>query len=375
MANKAYQYRLYPNQEQAVLFQKTFGCCRKIYNLMLGDKKAHYQATGQTLQTTPAQYKNDYPYLREVDSLALANVQLQLESAYRNFFRGSGVGFPKFKSKKTSRKSYTTNNQKGTIALMDNAIKLPKVGLVRAVIHREPEADWKLKSATISQNASGQYVVSVLFEYEREDISYSLDTTNAIGLDYASDGLYVNSDGQIGSNHKFYRESHRKLAKEQRHLSRKVGAKKGQTKSKNYRKQQRKVAKIHQRIRNQRKDNLHKLSTEIANRYDVVCTEDLNMRALSNKGFGGGKATLDNGYGQFLTMLDYKLADRGKVLVKVDRWYPSSQICHGCGTRHSSLKDLSIRHWTCSTCQHAHDRDTNAAINILQEGLRMLAAA
>lgn len=201
--------------------------------------------------------------------------------------------------------------------------------------------------------------------------TYVADITNAIGLDYASDGLYTDHNGDKGSNHKFYRESHDKLSKEQRRLSRKIGNRKGFIKSNNYLKQLRKVNNIHRHIANQRLDNLHKKSTEIANQYDVVCVESLNMRSMANKGFGNGKATLDNGYGMFLSMLEYKLADRGKYLIKVDKWFPSSQICHNCGTLHPEMKDLKIRTMDCD-CGYHIDRDRNAALNILQEGLRLL---
>lgn len=200
---------------------------------------------------------------------------------------------------------------------------------------------------------------------------YTADKTNAIGLDYASDGLYVDSNGNVGSNHKYYRENHDKLAKEQRKLSRMKGSKKHEVKSNNYIKQLRKVNKIYRHIANQRLDNLHNISTEIANQYDVVCVESLNMRAMSNKGFGNGKATMDNGYGMFLNMLEYKLADRGKYFVKVDKWFPSSQICHCCGMLHPEMKDLAIRTMKCD-CGLTISRDRNAAINILQEGLRLL---
>ncbi len=192
-----------------------------------------------------------------------------------------------------------------------------------------------------------------------------------IGLDYASDGLYVDSNGNTGSNHKFYRESHNKLAKAQRRLSRMTGSKKHETKSNNYIKQLTKVNKIHRHIANQRLDNLHKKSTEIANQYDVVCVESLNMRSIANKGFGNGKATLDNGYGLFLSMLENKLSERNKYLVKVDKWYPSSQICHSCGRRHPEMKDLRIRTMKCD-CGLIISRDQNAAINILNEELRQL---
>lgn len=371
--NKAIKYRLYPTTEQAIMFVKTFGCCRKVYNLMLADKVESYKATGKFATVTPAKYKTEYPFLKEVDSLALANVQMNLQSAFRSRFsksRKKKNGFPKFKSAKHSRKSYTTNNQKGTVAIIGNAVKLPKIGLVKAKIHRQPEADWIIKSATISQESDGTFYVSVLFEFE-QDINAVPVSDNAIGLDYASDGLYVDNKGNVGTNHKYYRESHKKLAKAQRRLSRKVGSKKDEIKSNNYMKQHRKVNKIHRHIVNQRLDNLHKISTEIANRYDVVCVESLNMRSMSNKGFGNGKATLDNGYGLFLNMLEYKLADRGKYLVKVDKWFPSSQTCHCCGIVHPEMKDLRIRTMTCD-CGLIISRDQNAAINIKIEGLRIL---
>lgn len=375
MANKAIKYRIYPTTEQNIMFSKTFGCCRKIYNLMLSDKIEGYKATGKFPTVTPAKYKKDYPYLKEVDSLALANKQLDLQAAFRNTFsksRKKKNRFPRFKSAKHSRKSYTTNNQKGTVAIIDNRyIKLPKVGKVKAVIHRIPDDDWNIKSATVSQESDGKYYVSVLFEFDKAHNTYIADKTNAIGLDYASDGLYVDSNGNVGTNHKYYRESHDKLAKAQRKLSRMQGSKKHEDKSNNYIKQLRKVNKIHRHIANQRLDNLHKISTEIANQYDVVCVESINMRSMSNKGFGNGKATLDNGYGMFLSMLEYKLSDRNKYLVKVDKWFPSSQICHCCGALHPEMKELANRKMICD-CGLTINRDENAAINILNEGLRLL---
>lgn len=375
MTNRAIKYRAYPTTEQSVMFAKTFGCCRKVYNLMLSDKIESYKSTGKFVTVTPAKYKKDYPYLREVDSLALANKQMDLQEAFRNTFsksRKKKNGFPKFKSAKHSRKSYTTNNQKGTVAIIDNkCIKLPKIGKVKAVIHRVPDDSWTIKSATVSQESDGKYYISVLFEFENTVNPYVADKTNAIGLDYASDSLYVDSNGNTGTNHKYYRESHNKLAKAQRKLSRMQGSKKHEVKSNNYIKQLRKVNKIHRHIANQRLDNLHKISTEIANQYDVVCVESLNMKAMSNKGFGNGKATLDNGYGMLLSMLEYKLSDRNKYLIKVDKWFPSSQICHCCGMLHPEMKNLAIRKMTCD-CGLTISRDQNAAINILKEGLRLL---
>ena len=366
--NKAIKYRLYPTNSQVELFAKTFGCCRKIWNLMLADKIEHYKTTGKMLITTPAQYKklNEYKYLKEVDSLALANIQLNLQTAYKNFFRDKKTGFPKFKSAKRSRKTYTTNNQNGTVSLTDNGIKLPKIGIVKAKIHRKPESDWKIKSATISQDNDGKFYASVLFEFDKSITKVPV-SDNAIGLDYTSDGLYTDSNGDICGSPKYYRKSQKKLAKLQRQLSRKAKD------SNNRNKARFKVARLSKHISNQRLDFLHKKSTEIANQYDVVCVESLDMKNMSNKGFGNGKSTLDNGYGMFLAMLDYKLADRGKHFVKVDKWYPSSQICYACGRQHKEMKDLSVRKFVCD-CGYSNDRDINAALNIKGEGLRLLIA-
>ena len=384
--NRAIRFRIYPTTEQSVKFAQTFGCCRKVWNLMLGEKIDHYKSTGKTLQTTPAKYKEEFPYLRDVDSLALANVQLNLQTAYKAFWdkkRKRQNRFPKFKSKKHARKSYTTNNQNGTVAIVDGRfVKLPKIGLVKAVIHRQPEDAWKIKSATVSQESDGSFFVSVLFEFEEiTETPQTLGTLeflnnlaeNSVGLDYKSDGLFMDDTGRIGTNHKFFRESHARLAKAQQKLARKVGSKKGETPSANFRKQQRRVNRIHRRIARQRQDNLHKLSTEIANRFGAVFVESLDMRAMSNKGFGNGKATMDNGYGKFLNFLEYKLADRGKIFQKVDKWFPSSQLCSCCGNR--KKLELSQRVYVCEQCGLSIDRDQNSAINIKMEGLRILGEA
>lgn len=391
MTNKSIKYRLYPTIEQEVMFAKTFGCCRKIYNLMLEDRINSYKETKSFGKQTPAMYKATYPYLKEVDSLALANVQLNLQKAFKNCFdkkRKTNNGFPKYKSAKHSRKSYTTNNQNGTVAIIDDKyIKFPKIGKVKVKLHRLPKTDWKIKSATISQTTDGKYYVAVLFEFENDAPTHTIDINNSIGLDYASDGLFIDSNGNVGSNHKFYRKSHEKLAKTQRKLSRMIESnitgykiignkrypiyKKDISECKNIQKQRLKIAKISRHIANQRLDNLHKLSAEIANQYDVVCVESLNMKAIANKGFGKGKATLDNGYGLFLNMLEYKLADRNKIFVKIDKWFPSSQMCHSCKTLHPEMKNLKIRTMECD-CGVKINRDQNAAINILNEGLRIL---
>ena len=366
--NRAFKFRIYPTTKQQILFAKTFGCCRKVYNLMLADKIAYYEETGKKLSCTPAQYKEDYPFLKEVDSLALANTQLHLQAAYNNFFRDKQNGFPKFKSKRKAKKSYTTNNQKGSIAVTENAVKLPKLGFVKAVVHRDVPEDWVVKSATVSQEADGSYYVSVLYEYE-DTVTVSVDESKVIGLNYKSNGLYADSKGNVADMPHFYRKMQKRLARQQRKLSRKVGNKKNEKKSNNYIKQQRYISKMHRKIANQRKDYLHKLSAEITNQYDIICVENLDMRALSNKGFGNGKATLDNGYGMFLRFVEYKQQAKGHVFIKVNKFYPSTQLCSCCG--HKQKLKLSDRVYICPSCGLVNDRDTNAAKNIETEGLRI----
>lgn len=368
--NKAIKYQIYPTEEQKVLFLKTFGCCRKIWNLMLASRENAYKTDRTVLKPTPAQYKDEYSYLKEVDSLALANVQLDLQKAYERFFTVKGIGHPKFKSKKHARFSYTTNNQNGTVAVDYDAkaIRLPKIGKVKAKLHRISDDSWCLKSATVSMTRNGKFFCSVLFEYESEFSEITHPEKNAVGLDYKSNGLYVSSDGDVCGSPKYFRKGQNRLAKAQRKLRHK------DRDSNNYRKACAKIAKEHLHIANQRKDFLHKQSTEIANQYDMVCVESLDMKAMSNKGFGNGKATLDNGYGLFLNMLKYKLFDRGKVLILVDKWFPSSQLCSCCGTIHREMKNLSIRDWVCPDCGAIHGRDKNAAINIKNEGIRQYLA-
>ena len=371
MPHKAIKYRLYPTDKQAEYFNKNFGCCRKLWNLMLADKIAYYEKTKKQLKTKPTDYYNDYPFFREVDSLALSSVNANLNKAYNDFFSSlkggkKKKGFPKFKSAKRSRRSYKTSNQGTTVRLTDNSIKLPKIGFIKAKIHRRPEPDWRLLSATISQDPDGKYYVSVCFECPEPNITQVPVTEDkAIGLDYKSDGLYTDSNGKTAGSPKYYRKTQKDLAKLQRQLSRK------KKDSNNYNKARLRVARKHKHIANKRLDYLHKKSTEITNQYDTICVETLNMRTMANKGFHNGKATLDNGYGIFLKLLEYKLKDRGKHFVKVDKWFPSSQLCYCCGTQHKSMKNLSQRIFVCS-CGYKNDRDINAAMNIKKEGLQLL---
>lgn len=371
--NKAIKIRLYPTTEQKIMFAKTFGCCRKVWNLMLADKIAYYKEHHQKLHTTPAHYKKDYPYLREVDSLALANVQLHQDRAMINFFEHRAK-YPKFKSKRKTRKSYTTNNQNGTVYVGDGYIHLPKVGNIKAVIHRQIPDGWKLKSATVSQDSAGNYYCSLLYEYEADIRQVPVsESMKAEGFDYKSDGLFMDSEGRCADMPKYFRQSQKKLARAQRTLSRRQGAHKGEEKSHRYLKQQLKVNKIYRKSSNQRLDTLHKISTEKANQYDIIGVETLNQKAIANKHFHNGKATMDNGYGMFLRMLEYKLHDRGKYMVRVGKWYPSSQLCHICG--HRQKMPLNQRTYVCPVCGEVIDRDVNAAINIKHEAMRILMSA
>lgn len=362
--NRAYKFRLYPNKEQEELINKTIGCTRFIYNQMLADKINHYNETKQKLNNTPAQYKSQYEWLKEVDSLALANAQMNLQAAYNNFFRDKKIGFPKFKSKKKSKPSYTTNNQNGTISIIDSKyIKLPKLKEVRCKIHRQIPDTHIIKSATISKTGSGKYFISILTEYEKEDVIVSLDKNKALGLDYSSPSFYVDSQGIEADYPKFYRNAQKILAKEQRKLSHmKYG-------SNNYLKQKIKVAKLHEHLANQRLDWIHKLTKELSEKWDYICVEDINMQNMAQS-LKLGKSTNDNGFGMFRTILQYKMNDLGKQLIKIDKWFPSSKTCRHCGYINSELT-LSDRTWVCE-CGEMIDRDINAAINIRNAGLALV---
>ena len=265
---KAYKFRLYPNLEQRILFEKTFGCSRFIWNQMLADRIAHYEETGESLNNTPAQYKEDYPWLKEVDSLALCNVQLNLNKAYKSFFQSS-FGFPRFKSKKAAQ-SYKTNNKNGTVALLDGKVKLPKVGWVKVKVHRQPKG--LIKSATISKTATGKYFISILCE---EEILPLPKTNSNLGIDLGLESFAILSTGEKVENPRYLTSLSKKLAREQKVLSRRafLAKKKGRKLSdcRNYQKQKLKVARIHETISNQRKDFLNKLSTDLIKNHDVIC--------------------------------------------------------------------------------------------------------
>lgn len=362
--NKAYKFRIYPNSEQREMFAKTFGCVRFIYNKMLGDKIEYYNETKETLKNTPAQYKSDFEFLKEVDSLALANAQLNLDKAYRNFFRDKSVGFPKFKSKKNNNRSYTTNCVNGNIKLRDGCINLPKAGAVKVKQHREIPENFTLKSVTVSQTPSGKYFASILFEYEQ--IIIPAEINSAVGLDFSMTELFVDSEGNEANYPRYYRRKLDKLKRMSRALS------KMKKFSNNWYKQKHKIAILHEKIANQRKDFLHNESRKIANFYDLSGAEDLNMKAMS-QALNFGKFVSDNGWGMFRTLLKYKLEEQGKYFVVVDKWFPSSKLCSKCGFKNDELT-LSVREWICPSCGANHDRDVNAAINIRNEAVRITTA-
>lgn len=366
--NKAYKFRIYPTKEQELLLAKTFGCCRFLYNVMLSDKIREYKSTGKMLRNTPAMYKKEYPFLKEVDSLALANVQLHLETAYKNFFRDPSVGFPKYKSKHKNQNSYTTNVVNGNIALQSGKLKLPKLKEIRIKKHREIPESYSLKSVTVSREPSGKYYASLLYAYEQSEnqaMSISYETAKILGIDYAMHGMTVFSDEWEAQYEGYFRKSEDKLAREQRKLSH---CQKG---SNNFYKQKRKVSLCHEKVKRQRLDYIHKLTKRIADEYDVVGVEDIDMKAMSQS-LNFGKSVSDNSFGMFRDILSYKLEERGKQLVKVDRFFPSSKKCSKCGKVKKELK-LSERVYKCS-CGNIMDRDKNAAINIREEARRMLTA-
>ncbi|MBR8821772.1 IS200/IS605 family transposase ISEfa4 [Fusobacterium necrophorum] len=370
---KAYKFRMYPSEEQKIFFRKTFGCVRLVYNLMLHDRmKAFEERKGNSDKKIkypiPANYKKEYEFLKEVDSLALANAQMNLEKAYKNFFRNKAIGFPKFKSKKNPVQSYTTNNQNGTVTIFENWVKLPKLKeVVKIKVHRNIESI--IKSATISCNGSGKYFISLLCETDIQELP---KTYSSVGIDLGIQNIAILSTGEKIENLTFRKQVEKKLKREQRKLSKRFrNAKKSKKKlseAKNYQKQRIKVAKIHEKIVNRRTDFLNKLSTYIIKNHDIICMEDLNTKGLLHN-HKLAKSIADVSWARFVNKLEYKAKWYGKEIIKVDRVYPSSQICSVCGHR-DGKKTLDIREWTCSICHAHHDRDINASKNILAEGLR-----
>lgn len=357
MSYITYKYRIYPTQEQAELINKTIGCARFVYNALLADCKKQYEETGKSKVRTPAALKSKYEWLKEVDSFALCNVQLHLQTAYKNFFSKQS-GFPKFHSKHKSAMTYTTNNNAGQIRIEKGKLKLPKVGLVKIVLHRFCKGT--IKSVTVSKTKTNKYFVSILTEQQPAIIEKDITQEKVLGIDMSFKDLAVYSDGTKAKYPMYYRKSQRKLAHVQRNFSRTKVC------SKRHEKARLKVAKVYEKISNQRKDFLDKESYRIATTYDTVVIEDINMRSLANKGMRNGKTVNDIGFGEFKRMLEYKLNRNLSQLIKADKFYPSSQLCSVCGFKNIAVKNLDIREWICPECNTHHDRDINAAINLVK---------
>ena len=363
--DKTFEYRIYPNASQQELLQKTFGCCRWVYNKVLSMRQEEYAAGGKTkainsyITLIPQWKRFEAPWLSEVDSMALQQSLRDLDKAYKNFFRSPGkVGFPRFKSKHASGKSYRTNN----ITIVDDRhIKLPKLGLVKARISRPIEG--RILSATVKQVASGKCYVTVCCT----DVPASQmpqGPVEVMGIDAGIHDLMVRSDGVKVANPKSLAKAQRRLAREQRRLSRK------QKGSANRAKQRRRLALVHEKVANRRKDTIHKATTSAVRESQAVAVEDLNVKGMQGN-HRLARAVSDASMGEVLRQLEYKCAWYGRGFVKVDRFYPSSKTCGCCGAVYDGLT-LAMRGWSCPECGCTHDRDLNAARNIAREGKRVL---
>lgn len=358
--HKGYKFRLYPNDKQKEYFAKCFGCARFIYNKMLTDKIEYYQKTGEVLVTYPSDYKDEFPFLKEVDSNILAQEYLHLDRAYKNFFRNKNFGSPKFKSKKNNYRTFNTINQNNLIQIIDNKyLKLPKskkFGLIKVKISQPIRGT--IKTVTISQVPSGKYYVSMNVAIWYQSLP---SRGSSIGLDLGTKDLVITSNGDKFDNIRTLEIHQEKLAKLQRQLAHK------QKGSRNYEKARIKLAREYEKIANIRKDHLHKISHKIVSENQAIFSEDLNVKGLM-KNQRQAKSIGDASWYEFTRQLEYKSAWNGRVYHKVDRFFPSSQLCSSCGFKYEAVKTKNLREWRCPNCGAYHDRDINAAINILNRG-------
>lgn len=376
IVTKATKIRLYPKKAQHEKIDKTLNCCRFIYNHMLSRNEKVYKRRGEHLSCYDMYnllpiMKDYLPWLKDADSQGLQHACKQVNNAFEKFFKKQ-TNYPKYKSKRNSSQSYTTANM-ACFDTQDKKVKLPCLGWIKCSKISPLPDEHKICYFTISK-VGNKYYCSITYKYEKDIVSAPIDENQVIGLDYKSNCLYADSNGNKPTYDKYFRKSQAMLAKRQRQLSKKRGSKKGEEKSNRWLKQKALICKLQTHIANQRQDSLHKLSTMIANQYDAVCIEDISIQELlkSHDYKAYHKSTYDNGWYMFTQMLDYKLKDRGKRLVKVDKVFPSSKKCHICGHVNNEITNDSIRKWECPCCHTTHDRDINAAINIKNEGLRLL---